>query len=100
MATSRSTDMGDYVLVETGEPSVTDPSVWYSRDMQWKAGTPQATLATLQQKAQAALANNATFQAIGSPTNAQNAAQVQALTRQCNGIIRLLLGALDSTTGT
>lgn len=55
---------------------------------------------TLRQKAQQALNANATFQAIASPTNAQNATQVQALTKQCNGIIRLLLGALDSTTGT
>jgi len=51
-------------------------------------------------KAQQALANNATFQAIASPSNAQNAAQVQALTKQCNGIIRLLLGLLDTTAGT
>lgn len=57
-------------------------------------------LAALQAKAQTALTNNATFQAIASPTNAQNAAQVQALTRQCNGIIRLLLNLTDTTTGT
>lgn len=55
---------------------------------------------TLQQKAQQALNTNATFQAIASPTNAQIAAQVQVLTKENNGIIRLLLGALDSTTGT
>ena len=55
---------------------------------------------TLQQRAANALTANATFQAIGSPTNAQIANQVQSLTKQCNGIIRLLLNALDSTAGT
>lgn len=53
--------------------------------------------ATLQQQAQAALAANRTFVAIASPTNAQVAAQVKALTRQNNGIIRLLLGQFDGT---
>lgn len=64
------------------------------------AGSDAANLATLQQRATQALTTNATFQAIASPTNAQIAAQVQALTKECNGIIRLLLGALDATTGT
>lgn len=63
-------------------------------------GSVMANRQTLQQRAQAALAANGTYLAIGSPTAGQNAAQVQALTKQCNGIIRLLLGALDSTTGT
>lgn len=63
-------------------------------------GSTTANLQALQTKAQQALANNATFQAIASPSNAQNAAQVQALTKQCNGIIRLLLGLLDTTAGT
>lgn len=62
--------------------------------------TTEANQQTLQQRAQAALAANATFLSIGSPTNAQNAAQVQALTKQCNGLIRLLINALDSTSGT
>lgn len=59
-----------------------------------------ANQTTLQAKAQQALTANATFQAIGSPSNAQIAQQVQSLTKQCNGLIRLLLNALDSTTGT
>jgi hypothetical protein len=57
-------------------------------------------LAALQTKAQTALTNNATFQAIASPSNAQTLAQVQALTKQCNGIIRLLLNLTDTTSGT
>lgn len=44
-----------------------------------------------------ALTNNRTFLALSSPTAAQNAAQVKALTRQMNGVIRLLLGRFDGT---
>lgn len=52
---------------------------------------------TIREQAQAALDNNRTFLALTNPTNAQNAAQVKALTRQVNGIIRLVLGKLDGT---
>lgn len=57
-------------------------------------------LGTLQSRAQTALTTNATYLAIGSPSAAQVAAQVRVLTMECNGLIRLLLGQLDSTTGT
>lgn len=53
---------------------------------------------TLQQRAHNALTNNETFLAITSPTAAQAIAQVQALTRQVNALIRLHLGLLDSIT--
>jgi hypothetical protein len=49
------------------------------------------------QRARDALDDNATFLAIGSPTNAQALAQIQALTRQVNAVIRLLARQLDST---
>lgn len=62
--------------------------------------TPAANQATIVQRAQAALAANATYLALASPNTAQNTAQVQRLTRQCNAIIRLLLNQLDDTTGT
>lgn len=61
---------------------------------------PFRVLDSLNTKARAALTANATYQAIGAPSVAQNTAQIQSLTKQCNGIIRLLLGQLDSTTGT
>lgn len=41
-------------------------------------------------RAQTAYSNNLDYLAINSPTNAQVAAQVAALTRQMNGVIRLL----------
>ena len=47
----------------------------------------------LHAKARTALAANATYLALATPTNAQNAAQIKALTRQHNAIIRLLIGA-------
>jgi len=54
----------------------------------------------LRAKATTALTNNAAFQAIASPTNAQAVTQVQALTRQVNGLIRLANSLLDDTSGT
>lgn len=59
-----------------------------------------ANAGTLEAKAQTALTNNATFLGLASPTNAQAVAQVQALTRQVNALIRLALGLLDSTADT
>lgn len=53
--------------------------------------------ATIRQQAQQALAGNRTYATLASPTNAQTVAQVKALSRQQNGLIRLLLGALDGT---
>lgn len=52
---------------------------------------------TLRQQAQNALQNNRDFLALSAPTNAQVLAQVKALTRQNNGIIRLVLHDLTGT---
>jgi hypothetical protein len=57
-------------------------------------------VASLVAKGQNALTSNATFLALGSPTNAQTLAQVQSLTRQMNALIRLTLGQFDTTNGT
>ena len=59
-----------------------------------------ANRAALVQKAQTALANNQTYLAIPSPTQAQAVAQVAALTRQVNALIQLALNSFDSTAGT
>ena len=52
---------------------------------------------TIEEQAGAALDANTAYLAIATPTNAQVAAQVKALTRQNNKIIRLALGRLDGT---
>lgn len=53
-------------------------------------------LATIFTQAKNAINTNTTFLGIGSPTNAQVVSEVQALARQNNKIIRLLLGLLNS----
>ena len=56
--------------------------------------------ATIVSRANAAITANATFLALGAPTNAQVVAQVQLLTRECNTLIKLALGLLSDTSGT
>lgn len=55
---------------------------------------------TLRDKARQAIAVNDTFLALPAPTNAQVLLQVQRLTRENTALIRLVIGALDSTSGT
>lgn len=105
-------------VVETAAPAVTAAQVAEST-VQLVAGIPTrawtvraktaAELAgdtantnrgTLTTRASAALTGNASFLAIATPTAAQVAAQVKALTRQVNALIRLQVGALDDVTGT
>ena len=68
------------------------------------AATPEGTAAvnekTLLDKIGTALTNNATYLAIASPSAAQNTAQVKALTRQVNALMRLAGRQLDNVTGT
>lgn len=55
---------------------------------------------TLEERAVAALDVNNTYLARETPTNAQNLAQIRALTRECTALIRLVVGHLDDTEGT
>jgi hypothetical protein len=68
----------------------------YVFDQNWAGGVESA----LRAKAVTALATNATFLAIASPTAAQVATQAKALTRQSTALIRLAANQLDSTSGT
>lgn len=58
--------------------------------------TEQFNAETITERAVAALADNAAFLDIEAPTNAQALAQIKALTRQANGLIRLALQRFDS----
>lgn len=64
------------------------------------AATASNNFATVRTAATNAIASNQTFLGIASPTNAQAVAQIQALTRQVNALIRLVLNELSSTAGT
>jgi len=68
----------------------------YVFDPVWAGGVE----GVLRSRAQAALATNATFLAKASPTAAEVTAEVKALARQMDGVIRLALGLLDTTMGT
>jgi len=57
--------------------------------------TDVAAASTLRAQAVTALTTNATFLALTTPTTAQAVAQVQALTRQTNALIRLVVRALS-----
>lgn len=62
-----------------------------------KPSPTQANRQTIEDAAKQALATNRTYLGVNSSTAAQTTAQVKALTRQNNGLIRLLLGLLDAT---
>lgn len=83
-------DYGDFTITTTVTPN------GRTQQVQWKPGTTGANQQALQQRAQTALTNNQSFLAIAAPTQAQAVAQVQALTRQVDGLIRFLLGAFDT----
>lgn len=69
-------------------------------DARAQAQTEATNEADLMAKARNAITGNKNFLAIASPTNAQTVAQVKALTRQMNAMIRLEVRDLLDTSGT
>lgn len=55
---------------------------------------------TIRSNITTALTNNATYLGRANPSVAQNTAQIQALTRQINGLMRLVDKRLDTLSGT
>jgi hypothetical protein len=90
------------VIVDTSEYTITrtTTTAGFADTFAWKPGTPQANRDDLSSRARQALAANASFLALSSPTNAQVLAQVQRLTRENNALIRLALGAMDDISDT
>jgi hypothetical protein len=70
---------------------------WVPQTIEVSQTPEEINAAAIRDAATTALADNRTFLAIASPTNAQTLAQVKALTRQINGLVRLILDRLDGT---
>lgn len=66
-------------------------------DIRGAKAAAEMNRAVLVGQAEDALVGNRTFLALSSPTNAQTLAQVKALTRQMNAVIRLAVGDLTGT---
>jgi len=105
---------GWFEVVDTARPADTDTTthdrsvdlvngtptvVWTPRDWtgdEQTARTAEANGATIRSQAEQAMAGNTKFLAISAPTQAQVLAQVKALTRQNQGLIRLALNKFDA----
>jgi len=81
----------------TYEPDTAANRAAFANYLASKVSPEDSNRRTIEQQAAAALEDNRTYLAIGSPTNAQNLAQIRALTRQINGLIRLQLQDLGGT---
>lgn len=95
-----STHTSDYSVTLVGGVPTETWTVRAKTQAELDATTSTTSEAALLAKAATALTTNATFLAIGSPSNAQAVAQVQALTRQVNALIRLARRDFLSTDGT
>lgn len=73
--------------------------LWTAEEL--AARTADTNAATIRSRAETALTANAAFLAIGpAPTNVQVRDHVILMTKECTGLIRLVLDKLDSTEGT
>lgn len=80
------------VEVPSGVPASTGST--YSNGTFLLPPIPNSTL--IERKLDAAIDSNLAYLALTQPTNAQTVAQVVSLTRQVNGILRLLRNRLDA----
>ena len=83
------------VELVNGEPT----EVWTERNKTTEEladDTYESNRSSIETKALAALTANNDYLAIASPSNAEVLAQVRVITRECNGLIRLVLNQLDS----
>lgn len=89
--------VADGVAVDVGYTFTAPSTFTFGQTATQVAGTNRATLL---QQGIAALASNITYLNIVSPTTAQAIAQVAALTKQVDALMRLAANQLDTTTGT
>jgi hypothetical protein len=61
------------------------------------AAAADQNASTIKAQVAAAITANKAYVALANPTTAQTTAQVKALSRQLNGVMRLLTGQLDAT---
>lgn len=95
-ADTQTTTTDRTVQLVDGTPTVVwVERAWSQSELDAKATSANSDL--IRSQAEAALANNGTYLAITSPSQAQVVAQVNALTRQVNKLIRLALGKFDGT---
>ena len=107
--------LGWHAVTDTPRPDDTDTTT-HDRSIELVAGTPTVTWTprpytadeqtgrtadanrtTIETQAETALIDNATYLGLTTPTQGEAAAQIKALTRQTNKIIRLLLNRLEAT---
>ena len=81
----------------TYEPDTAANRAQFATDLAAQMPPEESNRRTILSQAAQAMSDNRTYLAIGSPTNAQNLAQIRALTRQINGLIRLQLQDLGGT---
>jgi hypothetical protein len=77
-----------------------DDGQYIGTDVETIPTPAQVNGATIRGRVAATLSANAAYLALPSPTNAQNAAQVQRLTRLTTALAKLMLEQLDTTDGT
>lgn len=70
------------------------------RNLGQPAPITEQNRATITAKAEQALTLNANYLALGTPTAAQQATQINRLTRECSALIRLQLAQFDSASDT
>lgn len=80
---------------ETTRPYAAEENA--AADQRAEAVFEESNGTTLRNQAAAALATNRSFLALAAPTNAQTIAEVKALARQVNALIRLELDDLSGT---
>lgn len=84
----------DWQVVEVPENSPASTGATYANGTFTPPPVPTSTL--IERKLDAAIDANLAYLALNPPTTAQALAQVGALTRQVNGMLRLLRNRLDS----